>query len=74
MQRKADEGRAASMTLSEACGGAPECVENLEAALQLHGAMIGSSEQTLIIRREVRHLRAPAVQGFRIQREKTEPH
>lgn len=57
MQSKADEGRAATMTLNEACGGAPECVENLEAALKVHGAMFGSSDKTLIIRREVRHFK-----------------
>lgn len=49
------EARAASMTLHEACGGAPECVENLEAALKVHGAMFGDADdRTLIIRREVR--------------------
>lgn len=67
MQSKVAESRAATMTLNEACGGAPECVENLEAALKVHGAMFGANDQTLVIRREVRRHRAtcrlPAVRN-----------
>jgi hypothetical protein len=49
LRTRAAEGRATTMTLDEACGGAAECVANMEAALLSQGAVMDTHASNIVI-------------------------
>ena len=54
LRTRAAEGRATTMTLDEACGGAAECVANMEAALLSQGAFMDTHASNIVIDHKAR--------------------